>query len=65
MYTILWEVKYQVLCVTEQLLTLCWGEGKDEEAVKESGGTEGGLCLFFKFFWIQSIGAGKLDSGTQ
>lgn len=36
-YTILWEIKYKVLCVTEQLLTLCWGKGKDEEAMKELG----------------------------
>lgn len=64
-YTILWEIKYKVLCVTEQLLILCWGKGKDEGAMKASGGSEGGLGLFFKFFWLQSTGVGKPDSGTQ
>lgn len=65
MYTILWEIKYKVPCIAEQLLNMCWGKGKDGEAMKELGGREDGLCLFFKFFSIQSIGAGNLDSGIQ
>lgn len=44
-YTILWESKYKIPCITEQLLTLCCGE-KDEEAVKElRTGKE--ICVYF------------------
>lgn len=35
--TILWEIKYKVPCIAEQLLNMCWGKGKDGEAMKELG----------------------------